>query len=167
MANEAKQMSAAGLAALRVREGTVFHYYNDMANNCTYGVGTLAHHGPCTDDEVRRPVTTADVNAQLSLAVRSAEAAVRRQVSARELSQDQFDALVSYTYNAGATGARPALEAANAGRDAQVVIHMNRNVNVYPRDAHGHRLHPVRSAGLVNRRREESAPFRLPEAPAR
>ncbi|CAD6514274.1 glycoside hydrolase family protein [Paraburkholderia sabiae] len=166
MPNETKQMSAAGLNALRTREGAVLHYYNDIANNCTFGVGGLAHHGPCTDEEMRRPVNAADVNAQLAVSVRSAEAAVRRQVPRRELSQDQFDALVSYTYNTGPTGAHPVLSAANAGQDAQVVSHMNRNVNVVPRDAHGRRLRPVRSAGLVNRRREEAAPFQ-PPVPAR
>ena len=65
MANEHMQMSAAGLAALREREHAVLRYYNDVANNCTYGVGTLAHHGPCTADESQRPVTIADVNTQL------------------------------------------------------------------------------------------------------
>ncbi|BEU21766.1 glycoside hydrolase family protein [Paraburkholderia sp. 22B1P] len=160
MPNETKQMSAAGLSALRAREGAVLHYYNDIANNCTFGVGGLAHHGPCTDDEMRRPVSVADVNTQLAVSVRSAEVAVRRQVQRRELTQDQFDALVSYAYNTGPSGARPVLAAANAGQDADVVAHMSRNVNVHPRDVHGRRLQPVRSAGLVNRRREEAAPFR-------
>ncbi|MFC0400792.1 glycoside hydrolase family protein [Paraburkholderia rhizosphaerae] len=161
MPNETMRTSTAGLSALRAREGAILHYYNDIANNCTFGVGALAHHGPCTEEEMRRPVSTADVNAQLAVSVRSAEAAVRRQVSARELTQDQFDALVSYTFNTGPTGAHPALAAANAGLDEQVVAHMTRNVNVHPRDVHGRRLRAVRSAGLVNRRREEAAPFRI------
>lgn len=81
MANETMQMSAAGRTALRERERAVLSYYNDAANNCTYGVGTLAHRGPCTDDELRRPVTEADVLFQLATRVATAEAAVRRQVS--------------------------------------------------------------------------------------
>jgi lysozyme len=166
MPNETRQMSTAGLTALRAREGAILHYYNDLANNCTFGVGAIAHHGPCTEEEMRRTVSAADVNAQLAVSARSAEAAVRRQVTDRELNQDQFDALVSYTFNAGATGAHPVLAAANSNQDAQVVAHMSRNVNVYPRDAQGRRLHPVRSAGLVNRRREEAAPFQVePPAP--
>jgi lysozyme len=52
MANETKRLSAAGWAALRTREHAVLHYYSDVANNCTYGIGTLAHHGPCTDEEL-------------------------------------------------------------------------------------------------------------------
>jgi Lysozyme inhibitor LprI len=48
MPNETMQMSPSGRTALRQRERAVLSYYNDAANNCTYGVGTLAHRGPCT-----------------------------------------------------------------------------------------------------------------------
>ncbi|KVN92589.1 glycoside hydrolase family protein [Burkholderia ubonensis] len=160
MANENMRLSQAGWTALRTREHAVMAYYNDVANNCTYGVGTLAHTGPCTPEELARPVTTAQVNAQLAARVGRAEAAVRRNVTTRELTQDQFDELVSYTYNAGDTGARAALQAANQNNDAGVVSHMNQRVYAHPRDANGRRLAPVRSNGLVNRRRLETAPFR-------
>lgn len=48
MANESLRLSDAGWAELRRRESAVMAYYNDQANNCTYGIGTLAHTGPCT-----------------------------------------------------------------------------------------------------------------------
>lgn len=159
MANEAMRMSASGMAALRQREHAVLKYYNDAANNCSYGVGTLAHHGPCTPDELRRPVTAAAVNAQLEARVRSAEATVRQRVRDHQLTQAQFDALVSFTYNTGATGARATLDAANRGSQAEVVRHMNNNVYVHPRDARGRRQPAIRLQGLVNRRAEEAAPF--------
>jgi lysozyme len=160
MANENMRLSQEGWTALRTREHAVMAYYNDQANNCTYGVGTLAHLGPCTAEELARPVTAAQVNAQLAVHVDRAEAAVRRVVTARELTQDQFDELVSYTYNVGGTGALAALRAANQSDDAGVVSHMTERVYIHPRDANGRRLTPVRSNGLVNRRRFESAPFR-------
>jgi lysozyme len=160
MANENMRLSQEGWAALRTREHAVMAYYNDQANNCTYGVGTLAHLGPCTADELARPVTAGQVNAQLAVHVDRAEAVVRRAVKARELTQAQFDELVSYTYNVGGTGALAALRAANQGDDAGVVSHMTERVYIHPRDANGRRLTPVRSSGLVNRRRFESAPFR-------
>ncbi|CAB3763524.1 hypothetical protein LMG29660_04780 [Burkholderia puraquae] len=50
MANENMRLSEAGWAALCDREQAVMHYYNDQANNCTFGVGTLAHSGPCTPE---------------------------------------------------------------------------------------------------------------------
>lgn len=160
MANETMRLSQAGWTALRTREHAVMSYYNDQANNCTYGVGTLAHLGPCTAEELARPVTAAQVNAQLAVRASRAEAAVRSVVRTRELTQDQFDELVSYTYNAGDAGARAALRSANQSDDAGVVSHMTQCVYIHPRDADGRRLTPVRSNGLVNRRRLESAPFR-------
>ena len=80
-------------------------------------------------------------------------------VTLRELTQAQFDELVSYTYNVGNTGAVDALRSANQNDDAGVVTHMNQRVYVHPRDAHGRRLPAVRSNGLVNRRGLETAPF--------
>ncbi|UEP28331.1 MULTISPECIES: glycoside hydrolase family protein [unclassified Burkholderia] len=159
MANESMRLSETGWAELRRRESAVMAYYNDQANNCTYGVGTLAHTGPCTPEELRRPVTTTQVNAQLAARVRRAEAAVRRHVSTRQLTQVQFDELVSYTYNAGNTGALAALRSANQSDDAGVVSHMSQLVWIHPRDENGRRLAPVRSNGLVDRRRLEAAPF--------
>lgn len=153
------RLSEAGWAALRDREQAVMHYYNDQANNCTFGVGTLAHSGPCTPEELRRPVTPAQVNAQLVARVSTAEPQVRRSVTQRELTQAQFDELVSYTYHAGNIGALAALQSANQNNDTGVVSHMNQRVYIHPRDAQGRRLRAIRSNGQVNRRRLESAPF--------
>ncbi len=161
MANETMRMSATGMATLRQREGAVLRYYNDAANHCTYGVGTLAHHGPCTPEELRRPVSAADVNVQLATRLRNAEEAVRHQVRNYQLTQEQFDALVSFTFNTGATGARATLDAADRGESHEVATHISSNVYVHPRDANGRRLPPVRLQGLVNRRREEAAPFQV------
>ncbi len=160
MANETMRMSAAGVSALRHREGAVFSYYNDAANHCTYGVGTLAHLGPCTIEELHRPVSIVEVDTQLAIRVRSAEEAVRRGVRNQQLTQAQFDALVSFTFNAGASGARATLAAANQGLAREVVTNMSSNIYIHPRDANGRRLAPVRLPGLVIRRQEESMPFR-------
>jgi GH24 family phage-related lysozyme (muramidase) len=59
------RMSAAGIAALRQHEQVVLNYYPDQAGNCTYGIGTLAHLGPCTPVELQRPVTLAQVAQQM------------------------------------------------------------------------------------------------------
>ncbi|MGE8201890.1 glycoside hydrolase family protein [Variovorax sp. 2RAF20] len=167
MANENMSMSASGRAELRRREDVRLQYYNDLANNCTFGVGALAHHGPCTAEELVRPVTAAQVDAQLATRLHTAEAGVRRHVNRQTLTQAQFDALVSYTFNLGVTGTRSVLDAANRGADADVVTHMNNNVFVRPRDARGRRLRAIRSQGLANRRREETAPFQPAQPTAR
>lgn len=162
MANEGMGMSANGRSELRRREKAVFHYYNDAANNCTYGIGALAHYGPCTEEELNRPVTPNDVDTQLVARVSEAERAVRRGVAHTTLTQEQFDALVSFTFNTGARGAAATLSAANRGAMAEVATHMSRNVYVHPRDANGQKLPAVRLQGLVTRRRDEAAPFQQP-----
>jgi lysozyme len=152
-------MSEAGLTALRQREGIAFRYYNDQANNCTFGIGALVHIGPCTGEELKRPVNEQQVNAQLALHIQTAERAVCRRVNQQQLTQAQYDALVSFVFNVGAGGARQTLDAANRGANNEVVNHVNQNVYIHPRDAAGRRQPAVRSQGLVNRRREEAAPF--------
>ena len=157
--NETMRLSSAGIAALRQREGAVLRYYNDAANHCTYGVGTLIHQGPCTETELRRPVSIAEVNTQLAISVQHAENIVRQQVRDQQLTQAQFDALVSFTFNTGARGARTTLNFANQGAFHDVAMQMSRNIYIHPRDANGRRLPPIRLQGLVNRRQEEMAPF--------
>lgn len=135
------------------------HYYNDIANNCTYGVGTLAHSGACSPAELQTAVTATQVDAQLAARVRTAERAVRAGVPNVQLTQAQFDSLVSFVYNVGAGGAATTLAAANANTPAQVASLMQQHVYVHPRDANGRRLAPVRVQGLVNRRQREVVPF--------
>lgn len=166
MANENMRMSAGGYADLRVSEGAVMRYYNDIANNCTFGVGTLVHNGVCTAQELRTPVTMEQVNAQLTTRVQIAERAVRAGVPDVQLTQPQFDSLVSFVYNVGAGGAATTLAAANANTPQQVVARMRQHVYVHPRDASGRRLPAVRVQGLVNRRQREVVPFQQqPPAP--
>jgi lysozyme len=129
--NLALTLSTAGRRALRQREGLRGYY------------------------EISRDDLTPDqVEAAFDLAVRSAERAVQRQVSHQPLTQAQFDALVSYTFNMGAGGAMLVLRRIDAGDLAGAADAMERNING-PLDG---RLTPL--AGLVARRKEESAPFR-------
>jgi lysozyme len=162
MANENMHTSAAGYAALRANEGVVMHYYNDARTNgnCTWGVGTLEHYGPCTQEEMRRTVLPQQVDGMLHQRVQEAERIVRATVDQHPLTQAQFDAAVSFAYNSRTPNIRNALEPANRGDMAAVGQQLMRNVYVHPRDAQGRstglgRLNP----GLVNRRRREAAPF--------
>jgi GH24 family phage-related lysozyme (muramidase) len=91
---------------MRTTERTVFAYYNDMGKDkghCTWGPGILAHRGVCTQEELARPVSAAQVNAEFDRRVSEAEATVHRNIHVA-LTQAQFDALVSFTYNAGPDG---------------------------------------------------------------
>lgn len=132
-------------------------YYNDghgKRGHCTSGIGILAHRGPCTAEELARPVTSAQIEASFDAAVRTAERAVRRNVTRQALNQAQFDALVSYTYNTGPSGASRVFLRVNSG-DLQGAAEAI-SANTYSRQ----RGRAVFMPGLVSRRREESAPFR-------
>lgn len=59
------KMSAEARARMRFTEKVVLRYYNDMGKhrgNCTWGAGILAHKGVCSQEELLRKVTLADVD---------------------------------------------------------------------------------------------------------
>ena len=90
----AHSLSPEGLEALKRREGTRDHYYNDHPRdgNCTWGTGFLAHMGPCTPEETRRPVTQVEIDAELRRRASHAEDLVTRNLR-QGVTQQQFDAL--------------------------------------------------------------------------
>ncbi|RDK02757.1 lysozyme [Paraburkholderia lacunae] len=162
-ANDSMRMSQAGYAALRFNEGVVMRYYNDapVNGNCTWGIGTLAHLGPCTPEELKRTVLPQQANAVLQSRVQDAERRLRAIVTERQLTQAQFDAAVSFAYNSSNVNTRQALSPANGGHMTDVVSQMMSNVMITPRRPDGTAAGPAqRSQGLVNRRVRESAPFR-------
>lgn len=130
--NTVLTLSTEGRRALRQREGLRGYYETS--------------HAGTTPDQVE---------AAFDLAVRNAERAVQRQVSHQPLTQAQFDALVSYTFNMGAGGAMLVLRRIDAGDLDGAADAMLRNTSAPVAG----RLTPV--AGLVARRQEESAPFRV------
>ncbi len=169
--NAGMSMSASGRAALAAREGlggrpgNAGGAYNDSADNCTVGIGTLVHYGPCTAEELSRPADAAQNQADFDARVRVAEDAVRNGVPGRLLNQNQFDALVSAAYNSGG-GMTGVFAQADRGNDIGVVDQMRRNVIIHRHDAQGHRVGPpVVSRGLINRRAGEIAQYNGPIAP--
>ncbi|MGH8777747.1 lysozyme [Paraburkholderia sp.] len=162
-ANDSMRMSQAGYAALRFNEGVVMHYYNDapVNGNCTWGIGTLAHLGPCTPEEMRLAVAPEQANGVLEARVHDAEVVVRSIVTGQQLTQAQFDAAVSFAYNSTRRNTALTLRPANQGDMAGVAHHMMQNIIIIPRDRSGRQIGPQRmSRGLMNRRLRESAPFR-------
>ncbi len=160
--NANMSMSAAGIAALRQSEGqrNGGAHYNDSANNCTQGTGVLVHPGPCTAAELAQAVDTEGNEVSFQNRLHDAEAAVRRQVTDRALTQDQFDALVSALFNLGATGAAPITAQANQNDDAGVQEEMRRRVYRHDHDARGRPIGPpIWDRGLFNRREREARPF--------
>ncbi len=161
-ANAGMSTSAAGTAALRVSEGqrNGGGYYDDAANNCTRGTGILVHPGPCTPAEAARPVDQQANEAEFQRRLHNAENAVRQRVPDRQLTQEQFDSLVSATFNLGATGARLILDRANHNDDPGVARELRAQIHIQPRDAQRNPVGPlVVSRGLINRREREATPF--------
>jgi lysozyme len=159
--NAGMTMSAAARTRMRTGEKVVLHYYNDMGpnrGNCTWGVGILAHYGVCNDDELERKVSMAELNKEFERRVAEAEGYVKRGITKVSLNQEQFDGLISLTYNAGIRNVRGTYgyindadfdgAAANISKMTKVSIKKN-----------GKRI-MVTAPGLIKRRAEESAPFR-------
>jgi lysozyme len=154
--------SAACIASLRASEGqrNGGGHYNDAANNCTVGAGVLVHNGPCTAAELSAPVDRQGNEETFMARVHDAEGKVRQQVPDRVLTLDQFDSLISATFNLGPAGVAPVTGSANRHDDAGVVNGLRARVNVTHRDARGNRVGPPqRMQGVVNRREREARPF--------
>ena len=160
--NATMSMSSAARAKMRSHEKVVYNYYDDGGRpgrgNCTWGIGTLAHKGPCTDKELKTKVGAAEVEAAFASRIADAEHAVRRNVSRQTLNQNQFDALVSFVYNVGAHGARATFKRVDAGDFQAAAMGIAQSNKMWIKTKHGSKL--VLARGLIQRREEESAPFR-------
>lgn len=154
--NSQLNVSAGGREAIETRERVVSHYYNDQASNCTYGVGQLAHMGPCTPQEMHTPVPPAMIRNSMDHSINHFADMVRRGVPTRTLTQNQFDALASYAYNAPYHTAQSVLRDAEAGNDAAVTSTINTTTYIHRHDAQGRTVGgAVYSRGLANRRQGE------------
>ncbi len=105
------KISPTGLEAIKLHEGLRLHVYKDVAGFETIGYGHLIKPG-----ESFKKITEQEAHRILRADVKHAEAAVNRLVKV-ELSQAQFDALVSFVFNlgAGAFADSTLLQKLNAG----------------------------------------------------
>ena len=152
-ANADLRISDAGLTLIQRFEGFEPDWYLDPV-----GVRTIAYGwtGALPEDLVP-PLTEAEGRRLLADTVGAYEAAVARHVDV-PLAQAQFDALVSFAYNVGASNlaASTLLARLNAGRAVEAAAEFDRWVL-----AKGRRLE-----GLVRRRAAERALFESALAPA-
>jgi GH24 family phage-related lysozyme (muramidase) len=155
-ANDTLSMSGNARKRMRRREQDVFNYYDDMGSgegNCTWGAGILAHRGPCTKEELGKTVGQAEVDAEFSRRVAHAERIVRSNVTTQALNQDQFDALVSLTYNAGERGASGTFDLVDSGDMKGAAANIAKLIKTTVKGK------LVVAPGLIPRRKEEAAPF--------
>ena len=152
-------MSPNALARMRDTEKVMLRYYNDMGQhkgNCTWGIGFYVHKGVCSKEELERKVNVASIEVEYAKRVAEAERRVRLKVN-KSLNQDQFDALVSFTYNTRSATNQRVFDALNAGNVAGAADIMSSAVNVKIDGK------AKLARGLIIRRAEESAPFRVIE----
>lgn len=165
--NTSMSMSFEARIQMRTTEKAVFRYYNNMGKDkgdCTWGTGILAHKGVCSIEELGRKVSTQSVDTEFGKKVAEAEWSVRRGVRVA-LNQQQFDALCSLTYNAGAAGASDTFKLINKGDFKGAAENIDTLVKVTI--IVDGKKKKVTAPGLIKRRAEESAPFRvLPTANA-
>lgn len=148
-----QSLSDTGARFIAGFEGFRARLYDDAAGHATIGYGHLVHHGPCNGSEpaeFRRGISRERALELLHADAERAVEAVRRGVKV-PLSQEQFDALVSFVFNVGGGGfARSTLlRELNARNYDAVVPQLARWVK-----AGGQTL-----AGLVRRRAAEGRLF--------
>jgi GH24 family phage-related lysozyme (muramidase) len=154
-------MSPEAKAGMRATEKAVYRYYNDMGKtkgNCTWGPGLLAHKGICSEDELKQKVRAHLVDLEFERRVAEAERLVRRKTKVT-LTQAQFNAMCSLTYNAGLKATRDTYDLVNQGDFPGAAANISRMIKVEVHE--GGKKKYVIAPGLIKRRAEESAPFRI------
>lgn len=142
------QLSNAGLEFIKGFEKLRLAPYNDSDNppNCTVGYGHLVHPGPVTPAD--QSITEPQAIDYLKQDVAYAEHTVSHLVKV-PLSQNQYDALVSFVFNVGGRSFETStlLKALNAGGAEQVPAQLLR----------WDKTGGVASTGLLRRRKAEAA----------
>lgn len=134
-------------------EGFSATLYDDPAGHCTIGYGHLVHLGNCDGSEppeFKKGITKKRAAQLLREDARAAAETIEDAVAV-EMSQVQFDALVSFCFNVGSGNFRAStlLKKLNAGKARAVPSELNRWVF-----AGGKKLD-----GLIRRRRAEGRLF--------
>jgi len=105
------KVSTKGLNHLiKLEGGFKLKMYNDLGakkGHCTIGIGHLIHKGICTgvnpsEKTFKNGISTIQGKNLLKNDLRIAEKAINRRVAV-QLTQNQFDALVSFVFNVGST----------------------------------------------------------------
>jgi lysozyme len=121
-------LSSAGTQFLMNCEGGLRKTpYNDSKQNCTVGYGHLMQppHKRTANDIKNGAMNQQQAEAQLRQDVSAAAAAVNNMVNV-PLTQNQFDALVSFTFNDGPGNLQRLVNSSgiNTGHINQVVLHL-------------------------------------------
>ena len=121
------KFSEHGLNLLKEWEGCILHIYKDAAGLPTIGIGHLLTKEEKIGNKYANGITEEEALQILAKDVVPAENAVNSHVSV-QLSQNQFDALVSFTFNCGvgAFANSTLLKVLNAGNYNEVPAQLMR-----------------------------------------
>ena len=144
-----KRISENGLALIRRFEGCRLTAYQDSGGVWTIGYG---HTSGVSKEQT---ITQSQADACLRADCASAEKAVNRYMDTYHWNQNQFDALVSFTFNCGAGNLKTLLDGG-----ARSIAQISEKIPAY-RKAGGRVLQ-----GLINRRAAEKSLFDTPVSPA-
>jgi GH24 family phage-related lysozyme (muramidase) len=164
-AGGAMTISDAGFEFVKGWEGFVPKLYNDPVGHCTVGYGTLVHKGNCDGRDSERPylsgVTKEEATRLLTSELAEKQAAVRGAIKV-PLNQNQYDALVSFAYNVGASALQKStlLKLLNQGKYDAVPGELKK----WTKARKNGQL--IDLPGLVERRAGEAALFQKPTAAA-
>ena len=141
------QASDAEIGRIKATEKCVLHAYQDGGGVWTIGYG-------CTGPNVKQGMTITQVQAvaMLTAKVREFEEQMSRAITV-SLNQNQYDALIDFTYNAGIGNlVRSGIAGAVNSGDFTKAAHLIATSCTKDRDG-------VTEPGLVSRRRAESTLF--------
>lgn len=154
-------ISKTGIDHISRDEGFSAVPYNDVAGNCTVGVGILLSYSPCTEQQMKAKYDLASLNSTFHDRLEEAQKYVRFYVRESQLNQDQFDSLTSFVFNVGVGNAKGVLAFANKGEIKKVEEEMNKFVYITVKGKDGKPSKKQRSNGLANRRKREVVPFQV------
>jgi len=109
-----QRVSNRGLAEIAAHEGIVTSPYLDSVRVWTVGVGHTASAGPPDPARNRREFSVSEIMTIFARDIEKFEVGVRKAFT-RPLSQEQFDAAVSFHFNTGAIGRATWVKKFNAG----------------------------------------------------
>ncbi|NLW33407.1 MAG: lysozyme, partial [Fibrobacter sp.] len=154
------QTSEYGKQFIMKHEGFMAKPYNCSAGHATIGYGTLLHKGPVNEEDINKygtGITKETAKAMFDKSIIKFEIALNKAVKVK-LNQNQFDALMSWTYNFG--------EAQLNEKYTKWLRELNKgNYNIVPSEIQRWNKITkngikIESAGLTKRRKEESELFK-------